>query len=35
MWPLNITQIPVSREAWLIRLADKVCAVRDVPVSGN
>ena len=29
MWPLNLTHLPRSREAWIVSVADKVCAVRE------
>ena len=29
MWPLNLTQIPVSRIGWILCLADKYCAMKE------
>ena len=29
MWPLNITRIPKSREAWIVCIADKCVSVRE------
>lgn len=29
MWPLTITSLPLSREAWIVCIADKICATRE------
>jgi uncharacterized protein len=29
MWPLNITKLPTSREAWILCIADKYCALKE------
>lgn len=29
MWPLNITKVPTSKEAIIVCIADKICAVRE------
>ena len=30
MWPLTLFHMPMSKEAWLISMADKYCAVREM-----
>lgn len=30
MWPLNLTHIPRCREAWVVTLADKICAIEEM-----
>ena len=30
MWPLTLFHMPMSKEAWLISMADKYCAVREI-----
>lgn len=30
MWPLTITKVPRRREGWIICLADKICAIREI-----
>ena len=29
MWPLNITRVPRSREAWIVCAADKIVSIRE------
>lgn len=30
MWPLNLTHLPRCREAWIVTLADKICAFEEM-----
>ncbi|MBQ6733758.1 MAG: HD domain-containing protein [Lachnospiraceae bacterium] len=30
MWPLNVTHLPRCKEAWIISLADKICAIQEM-----
>lgn len=32
MWPLNITSLPLSKEAWLLCIADKICASKETVI---
>ncbi len=29
MWPLNITRLPLTREAWIVCAADKIVSARE------
>ena len=35
MWPLNLTHIPRCREAWIVTLADKICAFEEMVLHIN
>lgn len=30
MWPLNLSRIPRTKEAWIVSIADKICAVEEM-----
>lgn len=33
MWPLNLTHLPRTKEAWIVSVADKICAVQEMLAS--
>lgn len=33
MWPLNLCRVPMSREAWIVCIADKCVSVRETLLS--
>ena len=35
MWPYTPFKLPKCREAWLVVLADKVCAIQELMGSGS
>ena len=35
MWPLNITKLPKSREAFIVTIADKLCSLHETLAQRN